>query len=212
MHTLKGAFPEVQVSGGPVPHVLFILPDLRTCGGWRSLPRLLNGKSRVQGEELLSHSSLLPYTLWKEREGTSKGWGGEKNPSHKTTITQQPKSEVVNLLVHKAVAALRGDKKAPKAVARGQNTMRQPSTVPCGHPTQQQGCSPRPPAQGLPLLGERENGTCRISLGNNHSQALLSPTPFHILLHPDRQVYTLCGFALFPHWVGLSKRNSGKKT
>lgn len=73
MHTLIGAFPEVQVSGVPIPDVLFILPDLRTYRGWRSLPRLLNGKSRVCGEELVRHFSLLPHTPWKEREGISKG-------------------------------------------------------------------------------------------------------------------------------------------
>lgn len=124
MHVLKGASPEVQVSGVPVSQVVFILPDLRTRGSWRSFPRLLNSKSRLHGEELLSHFSLLPHTPQREREGTSKGLKKKKNPSHKTTITRQPKSEVVNLLVHKAVTASHGDKKTPKAVARGQNTMR----------------------------------------------------------------------------------------
>lgn len=162
MHTLKGAFPEVQVSGVPVPRVLFILPDLKLEFPPQAAERQIKCTWRGITESLLSPSS---YTT-KRKGGNLKRL--KKNPSHETTITRQPKSEVVNLTTRQWQDYMEM-KKHLKVVACGQNTMAQPSTVPCGHPTQQQGCSPRPPTQGLPLLGEGDNGICSISLGNNHS-------------------------------------------
>lgn len=83
----------------------------------------------------ITESLLSPSSNTMEREGgTSKRLKKKKIPSHKTTITQEPKSGQLS-------SAQSGDsitwrQKTPKAAAHGQNSVRQPSSVPCGHPRQ----------------------------------------------------------------------------
>lgn len=136
-------------------------------------PQAAEQQTKSTWRGLTDHISLLPHIPWKER--LKKKIQVTKQQSHGSPKVRWWTSQGTKQWQHYVET-----KNPPKAAAHGQSTARQPPTGPCDHPTQQQGCSPRTLAQGLPLLGERENACAGFLLG------IITPKPPlpHSFFHP----------------------------